>query len=150
MRISSSRTNCVVLAVAVCLVFLLSYYLLDGKYGSLGLNPSNIRSVSTAGVAPPELLKLGVYNQSVDFKNERGIEAPFWECRHGSCSKNSHVWGPCYAPHGRVDWSAEVELYKQRKPSYRAGKAARLDQSDLSNLCRPGFLIIGAGKCGTR
>ena len=148
--IGISRTKCAVFSVAASLFFLLSYFGLEGKFGSFGLYRSNIRPVSTEGVVPPELVKLGVYNQSVDFENEAGIETPFWGCNHGSCSKNSRVWGPCYAPHGHVDWSVEVDFYKENNPSYKAGKTARPDQSDLANLCRPGFLIIGAGKCGTR
>lgn len=99
-----------------------------------------------AGIAPSALLSMGVYRE-VDFANEAGVVPAFWNCDGSACNVST-VWGPCYAPPGRVDWESEVERSRGESPVYPTNSA--LSSESLEGLCRPGFLIIGAGKCGTR
>jgi hypothetical protein len=108
-----------------------------------------------AGIVPvPQaLLKDKIYTQD-DFINAKGIRPPFWS------SNNTLTWGPCYAPKNRVDWKraasqqGDVPMYHRKTKTKTAintdtfHKKAATAQ-DLSDYCRPGFLIIGAGKCGT-
>lgn len=102
----------------------------------------------TAGIVPKPLLG-SVYKTS-DFVNQISRTPPFWECRGNSCNV-SVVWGPCYAPKGRIHWTKEAVLSRERggAPQYPAPEPEQT-AGDLRGYCRPGFLIIGAGKCGTR
>lgn len=71
--------------------------------------------------------------------------------------------GPCYLPHQQLDWQSLAEesrynesedhiqyvnVVKNRHKDSNEGDLGP-GQEDLSGLCRPGFIIIGAGKCGT-
>ena len=95
-----------------------------------------------------------------DFINSDGKTPPFWEnVRDG---KNDTHWGPCLPPkpisgnvEAQVDWSLIVRMNKKRKsdssieyPSYTPS-LDRKQQMDPWGMCRPGFIIVGAGKCGT-
>lgn len=105
-----------------------------------------IFTAEDGGIVPEELL--GKVYSSDDFINDRGIRPPFWDCTSNKCNTTSE-WGPCYATHDAVTWSKEVNIYKTNPPSY--ARVSYMSQStDLAGLCRPGFIIIGAGKCGTR
>ena len=102
------------------------------------------------GIVPEELMALDVYSEG-DFRNEAGRVPSYWSCRGGACN-TSALWGPCYAPHGRIKWRDEVSKNAARhRPYYQRAPTRRgnMDRYDLSGYCRPGFLIIGAGKCGT-
>jgi hypothetical protein len=110
-------------------------------------------SISVAGadltaadlIVPDELLTLGVYSKH-DFINDRGIQPTFWDCGDGRCSTRQE-WGPCYAPNENLNWVEEVDKYNAtQKPEYRRNSRDRTSRTDLEGLCRPGFLIIGAGK----
>ena len=92
---------------------------------------------------PNELFEDRLYKNG-DFENVLGIKPPFWgeneTCndRGENCQK---LWGPCYAninPH----W-INVTKYHPLAPKTES------NVDDLSGYCRPGFLIIGQGKCGT-
>jgi hypothetical protein len=103
---------------------------------------------------PSELLSLGVY-ASDDFTNEAGVVPPFWKCSSpcDTSSSDTKVRGPCYVPSpaARVDWAREANLSSKLSPRYHySSVSARTDASNLADYCRPGFIIIGAGKCGTR
>jgi len=50
--------------------------------------------------------------------------------------------GPCFPPTETVDWEAELNASDIVYPP-----AKKLES--VAGLCLPGFLIIGAGKCGT-
>jgi hypothetical protein len=105
-----------------------------------------ISTTERAGIVPEELL--GTVYSSSDFVNDRGIRPPFWNCEGNRCNITSE-WGPCYASHEEVTWSKEVEFFTTNPPSYT--RVSYMSKStDLAGLCRPGFIIIGAGKCGTR
>jgi hypothetical protein len=130
-----------------------------------------------AGILPPDLMDDSVYNAEGDFRNTQGIAPTYWNCStDGNCDSNQ-IWGPCYAPHGHVHWKQEVAtasaamgttkstsssaasmpphyFYNHDAQHKSSGgsvwNAHPSDPNDLANTCRPGFLIIGAGKCGTR
>lgn len=79
-----------------------------------------------------------------DFENELGIKPAFWgeneTCVVGQCQK---VWGPCYA---------SINPHWANKTMYHLTQISAIsmpEDDDLSGYCRPGFLIIGQGKCGT-
>jgi len=116
---------------------------------AFGIKKSDFDSyIETPGIVPSALMGV-VYNQS-DFRNQRGVIPPFWECDNGSCNSTS-VWGPCFAPSQNVRWSEEVANFQRfHNPHYDVKAISKNNPQDVSNLCRPGFVIIGAGKCGTR
>jgi hypothetical protein len=100
-------------------------------------------SLSAYLIVPDELLDLGVYSES-DFINKRGIQPTFWDCEDGRCSTRQE-WGPCYAPRENLNWIEEVDKYNAtQSPEYMRNTQG--SRTDLAGLCRPGFLIIGAGK----
>jgi hypothetical protein len=104
---------------------------------------------------PFELLSLGRYT-SDDFANEAGVAPPFWKCSSSPCNTSSSttsVRGPCYVSSraARIDWERQANLSSKLSPQYHTSSvSASTDASDLADYCRPGFIIIGAGKCGTR
>jgi len=97
-----------------------------------------------------------VYHK-VDFENKKHITPPYWENAKMKAFQEGALphMGPCYLPKEKLDWSSLVEKNKhiqgKNNINYRDGIRQRHDNSDndLSGLCRPGFIIIGAGKCGT-
>lgn len=101
------------------------------------------------GIVPQALL--GTVYSPKDFKNDKNVVPAFWGCGTGQCN-TSEVWGPCYAPQSRVDWPKEVAKAKNSRqpPLYHREAKRGQDANDLTDYCRPGFIIIGAGKCGTR
>jgi len=102
------------------------------------------------GIVPAELLRLHVYSQE-DFVNEAGRVPSYWGCGAGGACNASDQWGPCYAPHDRVRWDQEVEKNRHLPdPFYHRSPVRWVDREDIADYCKPGFLIIGAGKCGTR
>jgi hypothetical protein len=142
-----------VATVVAIILLILSYYGELRQFPGLGRSQQVQQGVASVGdggsVVPLELLGT-VYNET-DFVNPGNIHPPFWACKNNSCS-SSKFWGPCYPPRDRVDWTQEIEYQSSHPASYRQtpAKSGSADQHDLRNLCRPGFLIIGAGKCGTR
>ncbi len=143
---------------------------------SPALTTSNQKK-DTGTMVSQELLDLGVYESS-DFVNEKGIKPTGWEHPNGDpnvwgpCRFVPKHQGPATA--ASLKWSdrrrrpadsnnntsmspdyyrnADLEDFEYvRKPtgflhSYDSGHKA---QSKMGGWCRPGFLIIGAGKCGT-
>lgn len=91
------------------------------------------------------LLQRGVYNAS-DFINEFGIIPPYWidgsSPYHPVETKSDSV-GPCFISNTPVQWNDPGE--QNRFPPSGVGP----NKNDWANYCLPGFLIIGAGKCGT-
>jgi len=129
----------------------------------------------TGMLVPKELLQLQVYSVKRDFVNEIGRVPAFWGQRRTTTTTTTTTranaavavreYGPCVldAELGGHDfWTREAERNRERErngdgPAYRPFPAERngkrrAEESTLkksSNFCRPGFLIIGAGKCGT-
>jgi hypothetical protein len=101
----------------------------------------------------PEILEKTVYSEQ-DFRNEKGIVPSFWEkqdSKNYSRSRTQVTWGPCYPPNHAVNinWNKAM---KRNETEYHPipQRTSQIESSnDLSDYCRPGFLIIGAGKCGT-
>jgi hypothetical protein len=145
--------------LATTVLFLLGYAGLDQK-NTLRAGFDGIRSFAkkrgdddeNVAQVLDELCSFGVYNET-DFVNEKGISPPFWSCLDERCERfydGNREWGPCFATHGDVQWEEEIDKYEKEGPSYNPRmKAPPKVRNDLSGLCRPGFLIIGAGKCGT-
>ncbi|CAB9503720.1 expressed unknown protein [Seminavis robusta] len=103
---------------------------------------------------PTILVQQGLY-QKDSVANEYGAIAAYWD---DSISNNTNgttaertVYGPCYAYRDRqINWKKAIARYKaDHEPWYNDDRRSRLNPSDLQGYCRPGFLIIGAGKCGT-
>lgn len=100
------------------------------------------------------LVQAGVYDEA-DFKNELGIVPPYWGSKTHLKPKETTTddWGPCFAPHERVRWKQEIKKYNGTNPAFhnpaRSAAATKQNKNDFASFCRPGFLIIGAGKCGT-
>ena len=100
----------------------------------------------------------GVYSET-DYVNELEIEVPYWGLNSTRAERRipkattTAEWGPCFAPHFRVDWDKQIQKYQEpRQPEYPkkiVPHVASPDEEDLADYCRPGFIIIGAGKCGT-
>jgi hypothetical protein len=141
--------------MATAVLFAISYSI---EQPGLSRSPFHIRGIDESGdeggigevimsIVPPGLAGR-VYNLTTDFVNPQGAIPPFWDCQYGSC-QSDQVWGPCYAPHGKIRWEKEMQRFRQHRASYEISPVDRTSKNDFANLCRPGFLIIGAGKCGT-
>lgn len=124
-----------------------------------------------------ELLDLGVYDEASDFVNEFGIRPTGWERPNsnpnvwGPCRFTENPpkqWNDRrrWPPSGNNITTRSPEYYRNadiedfdylmKKPTYEFGTVDRKDcrhpPCDINTnngWCRPGFLIIGAGKCGT-
>lgn len=115
----------------------------------------------------------GVYSVE-DFKNPLGRSPRYWNDLLQTQDHNSSTiphWGPCYEPKlslNEDDWRRLILSSKERESdnyvkyvlkdydkemsqNIRNGHNTNTESKnkDLSGLCRPGFLIIGVGKCGT-
>jgi hypothetical protein len=119
-------------------------------------------AVNVQHMVPKELLDQGVYNEDNDFVNARGIRPTFWS------SNNSWTWGPCIPPITHIDeWldlrsttSSRImdntedfeytrRFFQKTHVEAHANFTGRKQRLQRGGGCRPGFLIIGAGKCGT-
>lgn len=113
---------------------------------------------------PKELL--GKVYSSSDFRNKDGITPAYWEnipllnkknqnASHLDLNLTSTVqtWGPCYPPgpdEKPIQWD-QLELGESAEIKYPSTlvERSKLRLTGVSDMCKPGFLIIGAGKCGT-
>lgn len=102
---------------------------------------------------PPKLLGT-VYDMS-DFRNKDGNVPAYWKniSQYNTSEDDLLTWGPCYPPskkEKRIRWD-EIELGEATKLEYPKSSLERNREGiyGVSNMCKPGFLIIGAGKCGT-
>lgn len=109
-----------------------------------------VRATNVSASLPPVLME-NVYTRD-DFRNERGIVPSFWEKKNKKTSNGERItWGPCYPPIDTVDWDEAIDKYANQTeyhPVKRMSKRLK-SSNDLWDYCRPGFIIIGAGKCGT-
>ena len=89
-----------------------------------------------------------VYSED-DFVNEKGTVPSFWRTQ----DENNELitWGPCFPPSATVDWNKTIDVYANKTDYHPIKRESRHSKTfnDLSDFCRPGFIIIGAGKCGT-
>ena len=128
---------------------------------------------------PPELLggtDGGPYDGAgADFVNSAGRTPAYWDevrdlRKHGAGAGaeagGGGSWGPCMPPdpadggQAAVNWTEAVQRNRQRvdddhlppypDPGGPLGPNARYSEREVAwGMCRPGFVIIGAGKCGT-
>jgi hypothetical protein len=109
--------------------------------------------IEVHSIVPEEL---GTLYQPTDFENKLGIVPSFWTfdntTNHNYTEAEPPSWGPCYVAQTKINWDKEIkdaQTLKINKYS-RANKRSRPSHpEDVRGGCRPGFLIIGAGKCGT-
>mmetsp|Transcript_21935 Transcript_21935/g.24965 ORF Transcript_21935/g.24965 Transcript_21935/m.24965 type:complete len:619 (+) Transcript_21935:174-2030(+) len=131
--------------------------------------------LTVSSVFPKELIgKNGAYSHS-DFVSKKGISVPYWDDVIAKpLTKRIDVTlynndklviphlGPCYLPEfqsdmNEIDWKNLMEEHRNLTSPSRlkypdaVPTPSRLydNQPNLANSCRPGFIIIGAGKCGT-
>jgi hypothetical protein len=99
-------------------------------------------------MVPKALSEAGVY-QAEDYNNSIGLPPPYWY------SNDSSTWGPCYPPEKKINWEHQANISNKASANttftYRHENPPPMIQEydNLQGSCRPGFLIIGAGKCGT-
>lgn len=99
---------------------------------------------------PKILLQRGIYNES-DFVNEKGVVPAYWGSTEND-TDHTRRYGPCYAYRYKqdVDWETEIDNYNRTDVTlFNEGLIRGDDAQDLHGFCRPGFIIIGAGKAGT-
>ena len=112
-----------------------------------------------------------------DFVNSAGRTPAYWDevrdlRKHGAGAGagaeagGGGSWGPCMPPdpadggQAAVNWTEAVQRNRQRvdddhlppypDPGGPLGPNARYSEREVAwGMCRPGFVIIGAGKCGT-
>lgn len=104
------------------------------------------------------LIDEGVYDVS-SFENEAGVVPPFWDENATSPCKPDETTtlelGPCFGSHVAVDWHEQAKQNQndaqlpRYTPLMTSTPHAMKTKNDWAGHCRPGFLIIGAGKCGT-
>lgn len=117
--------------------------------------PSNIISdtntqASSCNYAKPSQKLFDLY-QPVVLNNTSGHRPPFWNEENFQVRQNNDLSvGPCYLPDANTETvvlSNTMEFSETKSMSLYSSK--NTDQPCYHGGCRPGFLIIGAGKCGT-
>jgi hypothetical protein len=97
------------------------------------------------------LMKNKAYSEN-DFVNDVGIIPPYWTDgtipKHPSETTTESL-GPCFLSRDSKQWDKEVKRSRSRNFSDYPTSGLGRDKNDWANYCLPGFLIIGAGKCGT-
>jgi len=160
----------------------------SNKNPAKSANPSSTTTTTTtsSSMIPKDLVELGIYNETSDFMNERGISPTGWE----NPTYDDATWGPCrfLKKETTIQWNdrrrhryvdnttitdvatdnksddyyhnADVndfDYHRRPNNNYNKKYIPTLYNSNNKNSigrdgdgwCRPGFLIIGAGKCGT-
>ena len=94
-----------------------------------------------------------------DFMNQEGQVPPYWEhiknASHVNTTTSIHTMGPCYMPNEITaqNWRQLILQNEQHDDKFEYSQVNPLYQdandNDLTNMCRPSFVIIGAGKTGT-
>lgn len=111
--------------------------------------PENDAFSANITASLPEPLLNHVYSKT-DFINERGNVPAFWGDNEND---NSSLisWGPCYPPGTTVDWEKAMTEYANTTDYHPVKRHSTYskNKNDLSDYCKPGFIIIGQGKCGT-
>ena len=104
-------------------------------------------------MVPQDLLDRNLYSTS-DFVNSLGIQPVGWERPNA----DPNVWGPCrFTTPRSINWNESSKsnshndnpehfIYQKKRTSASFQKK---NPNANNGWCRPGFLIIGAGKCGT-
>lgn len=116
-------------------------------------NRTEFESRPLSQQATREYLLETVYKH--DFQGQQ--VPPYWE--HINASMNSttsiHTMGPCYMPNEITaeNWHQLILQNEHHENKFEYANVNPLYQdandNDLTNMCRPSFVIIGAGKTGT-
>jgi hypothetical protein len=130
-------------------------------------------SFGSSKVSPPRIAKdliLRHFYEPNDFFNEeQGTYVPYWWRIEESDRNTKEIlddnrWGPCFPPRNETEVleyalrpkSVQVESYignESEIPKYQRPKECEernsAQSSSLDSMCLPGYLIVGAGKCGT-
>jgi hypothetical protein len=125
------------------------------RTASSAAGPSKQRNQSRGDVIDL-LIGEGVYDSN-SFENEAGVVPPFWDENATSPCKPDETTtlelGPCFGSHIDVDWHVQANQKDTQIPRYtplmNGAPETMKTKNDWAGHCRPGFLIIGAGKCGT-
>ena len=142
-------------------------------------NDHNRVDVLSDSHLPPGLMELGLYDPAVDFVNEIGISPPYWTLATEQHYKNNDkkqkswttkttpnkdtvvpsetttesTWGPCYPDPSIRHWTAMNDPTPGATVPYEfihdPNDIQWSGPSSIDGTCRPGFIILGAGKCGT-
>ena len=105
--------------------------------------------------AARKFLLQSVYKEQ-DFIKE-GQVPPYWEHVQNTTVNTSSVYtmGPCYMPNEITaeNWRQLISQNEHHDDKFEYSDVNPLYQdandNDLNNMCRPSFVIIGAGKTGT-
>ena len=167
-----------VTAFLLCLSLILYYSIDEGgihRYFPLKNREIDNEYIVYNSTLPHDLFGArGVYKRN-DFKNNGNI-VPYWEDvikqldgnqttqeNDEEVDLNSNHWGPCYPPKQSIqhpiNWNKLIQENTNETLEEQISALSDItlwkrnnspkNDKDLSNLCRPGFIIIGAGKCGT-
>jgi hypothetical protein len=112
-------------------------------------------SASSVGavVLPQILMEEGIYDAS-DFDNAQHMAPPYWNAST-PLFQQSDAWGPCFKPNIKINWNFHADDDTSNSTLNvplvynRDDDSKHHDWQNTAGLCRPGFLILGAGKCGT-
>jgi hypothetical protein len=123
-------------------------------------NRTDLEEISASFLSQQEAREflLETVYQEKDFLNQKGQVPPYWE--HINANTNTtttsiHTMGPCYMPNEITaqNWRQLILQNEQRQDKFEYSQVNPLyqDANDnyLTNMCRPSFVIIGAGKTGT-
>ena len=153
---SSPRRWRLVVMVTVILVALVGFLANYSDFAEAILKGGRTTPVDTVHISgnieydlalPDILLNKGIYN-GTDFVNEAGVIPAYWGSQENE-TDHRRRYGPCFAYRYSedVDWEAEIEEYQQKGKTKFNDKMIHTDQfKDVHGYCRPGFIIIGAGK----
>lgn len=107
-------------------------------------------------VLPQILMEEEIYDES-NFINAEGIAPPYWNTST-ELFQNSNAWGPCFKTEAKINWQfysnetridSNTSTWNVPLVYERDDISKPHDWQNTAGLCRPGFLILGAGKCGT-
>ncbi|CAJ1954121.1 unnamed protein product [Cylindrotheca closterium] len=112
-------------------------------------------SPSSHGIVLPQILMdEGIYDPA-DFTNAIDVAPPYWNATT-PLFKHSKAWGPCFKPEETMYWEFHSDDEAIANTTLNVPLDYRRDEEsktrnwqNAAGLCRPGFLILGAGKCGT-
>ena len=134
-------------------------------------------AVDPEKMVPDELLKAGIYKPT-DFVNQLGVRVPYWReinsrsygpCYSTNPNTNPIVWNSNNQTNYNNDnddnnddgdestktikFIYRQELARRNQKNNKKNSAEYWEQFDptlgVGGGCRPGFIILGAGKCGT-
>lgn len=155
MLLFGQRRKCVLSFTALLVLGIMFGTISPRRRGGMHIRTktSVVENTTKSTPFPQELLDESVYSSS-DFVNQEGISPVFWTPDITKKLTTSSTWGPCYPPTNENNWTQLVRISQKKGPKYptkpkHPDMYASNPEPNLAGYCRPGFIIIGAGKCGT-